>query len=175
MNYFKETQYFRQFWLWAIIIFFPVFSLYGIYEQVLMGNAIGSKPISNVGLIWFTVLVGLGLPVFFYYMKLKTRVSKKGLHYQFFPIHLKEQLIPFEEIESFKARKYAPLKEFGGWGIRWGFEAKAYNVSGEEGLQLVLRNERKILFGSQKAKEMEKAMKKASKENTTSSHSQQNP
>ena len=66
MNYFKETQYFRQFWLWAIIIFFfPVFSLYGIYEQVLMGNAIGSKPISNVGLIWFTVLVGLGLPVFF--------------------------------------------------------------------------------------------------------------
>ena len=40
MNYFKETQYFRQFWLWAIIIFFPVFSLYGVYEQVLMGNAV---------------------------------------------------------------------------------------------------------------------------------------
>ena len=85
------------------------------------------------------------------------------MHYQFFPIHLKERTIPFGDIESFKARKYSPLKEFGGWGIRFGFEGKAYNISGEEGLQLVLKNERKVLFGSQKAKELEKAMKKASK------------
>ena len=86
----------------------------------------------------------------------KKHVLVKDFIINFFPIHLKEQLIPFEEIESFKARKYAPLKEFGGWGIRWGFEAKAYNVSGEEGLQLALRNERKILFGSQKAKKWKK-------------------
>ena len=111
--------------------------------------------ISNVGLIWFTVLVGLGLPVFFYYMKLKTRVSKKGLHYQFFPIHLKEQLIPFEEIESFKARKYAPLKEFGD-GVFVGVLKQKLTTSGEEGLQLVLKNERKILFGSQKRKKWKK-------------------
>lgn len=163
MTPFSETQYFRQKWLWAIIIFFPAFSLYGIYEQIIMGNPIGDKPISDTGLIWFTVLIGVGLPILFYNIRLKTRVSKEGLHYQFFPIHLRERLITFEDIESFKARKYSPLKEFGGWGIRFGFEGKAYNVSGEEGLQLVLKNERKVLFGSQKAKEFEKAMKKASK------------
>ena len=163
MTQFSETQYFRQKWLWAIIIFFPVFSLYGIYEQIIMGNPIGDKPISDDGLIWFTVLIGVGLPLLFYSIRLKTRVSEEGLHYQFFPIHLKERTIPYVDIESFKARKYSPLKEFGGWGIRFGFEGKAYNVSGEEGLQLVLKNERKVLFGSQKAKELEKAMKKASK------------
>lgn len=163
MTQFSETQYFRQKWLWAIIIFFPAFSLYGIYEQIIMGNPIGDQPISNDGLIWFTVLIGVGLPLLFYNIRLKTRVSEKGLHYQFFPIHLRERIIPFDDIESFKARKYAPLKEFGGWGIRFGFEGKAYNISGEEGLQLVLKNERKVLFGSQKANELEKAMKKASK------------
>lgn len=159
MTYFEETQYFRQKWLWAIILFFPLFSLYGIYEQILMGNPIGNQPISNSGLLLFSVVIGLGLPILFFNIKLKTRVSDKGLHYRFFPIHLKEHLLSFEEIESFKARKYAPLKEFGGWGIRWGFEGKAYNVSGEEGLQLVLKNENKILFGSQQAKALENAMK----------------
>lgn len=163
MTYFEETQYFRQKWLWAIILFFPLFSLYGIYEQILMENPIGDQPISNEGLILFSLLVGIGLPLLFFNIKLKTSVTDKGLHYQFFPVHLKERLIPFDDIESFKARKYAPLKEFGGWGIRWGFEGKAYNVSGDKGLQLVLTNELKILFGSQKAKELEKAMKKAKK------------
>lgn len=162
MKQFIETQYFRQKWLWAIIIFFPAFSLYGIYEQIIMGNPVGDNPISDDGLIWFAVLIGVGLPILFYNIRLKIRVSEKGLHYQFFPIHLKERIIPFVDIESFKARKYSPLKEFGGWGIRFGFEGKAYNVSGEEGLQLILKNNRKILFGSQKAKELEKAMKKAS-------------
>ena len=163
MKQFSEIQYFRQKWLWAIIIFFPVFSMYGIYEQIIIGNPIGEKPLSDDGLIWFTVLIGVGLPVLFYNIRLKTRVSEEGIHYQFFPIHLKERTISFDDIESFKARKYSPLKEFGGWGIRFGFEGKAYNVSGEEGLQLVLKNERKVLFGSQKAKELEKAMKKARK------------
>lgn len=163
MTYYKENQHFRQKWLWAIILFFPLFSLYGIYEQLLMGNPIGNQPISNQGLLLFALLVGIGLPVLFYSFKLKTRVSDKGLHYQFFPIHLKEHLFRFEDIESFKSRKYAPLKEFGGWGIRWGFEGKAYNVSGDEGLQLILKNDLKILIGSQEAKELEKAMKKACK------------
>ena len=163
MTYFEETQYFRQKWLWAIILFFPLFSLYGIYEQILMGNTIGNQPISNSGLLLFSVVIGLGLPLLFFNIKLKTRVSDKGLHYRFFPIHLREHLLSFDEIESCKARKYAPLKEFGGWGVRWGFEGKAYNVSGEEGLQLVLKNDLKILFGSQQAKALEKAMKQGKK------------
>jgi hypothetical protein len=163
MTYFKEEQYFRQKLLWLVILFFPAFSLYGIYEQVLMGNVIGDKPLSDGGLVSFSLIVGLGLPVAFWFMKLKLRVSDKGLHYQFFPIHLKERLIAFEEIKSYKARTYSPLKEFGGWGIRFGFESKAYNVSGDKGLQLELENGRKVLFGSQDHKALEKAMKKAEK------------
>ncbi|MAD50840.1 MAG: hypothetical protein CMC95_06045 [Flavobacteriales bacterium] len=161
MTYFKEEQYFRQKLLWLVLLFFPAFSLYGLYQQVMMGNAIGDNPLSDEGLISFSLIVGLGLPVIFWFMKLKLRVSKEGLHYQFFPVHFKERLIPFEDITNFKARTYSPLKEFGGWGIRFGFESKAYNVSGDKGLQLELSNGRKVLFGSQNHKALEKAMKKA--------------
>jgi hypothetical protein len=163
MTYYKETQQFRQKLLWAVILFFPAFSLYGIYQQIMMGNIIGDKPLSDEGMVIFSILVGLGLPLFFWAMKLKTRVSNEGLHYQFFPIHLKERLIKFEDIESYKARTYSPMKEFGGWGIRFGFESKAYNISGDKGLQIHLKNERNVLFGSQDAKALEKAMKKAEK------------
>lgn len=162
-TFFKEVQYFRQPWLWIVILFFPAFSLYGIYEQVMLGNPIGDKPLSNEGVISFSILVGLGLPVLFWFMKLKLRVSQHGLHYQFFPVHFKERLIPFEDISRYRARTYSPLKEFGGWGIRFGFESKAYNVKGDQGLQLELTNGRKVLFGSQDYKGLEKAMKRAQK------------
>lgn len=161
MNYFKEEQYFRQKLLWLVILFFPAFSLYGIYQQVIMGNVIGDKPLSDEGVITFSLLVGLALPILFWFMKLKLRVSVEGLHYQFFPIHIKERLIAFEDIKSYKARTYSPIKEFGGWGIRFGFESKAYNVSGDKGLQIELTNGRKVLFGSQEHQALAKALKKA--------------
>jgi len=88
MTYFKEEQHFRQKLLWLVILFFPAFSLYGIYEQVLMGNVIGDKPLSDGGLISFSLIVGLGLPVLFWFMKLRIKVTDQGMHYQFFPIHL---------------------------------------------------------------------------------------
>ena len=68
----------------------------------------------------------------------------------FFPIHLKEHLISFDDIVSYKLRTYSPIREFGGWGIRYGFECKGYTVSGNKGLEITLKNGRKILFGSQK-------------------------
>jgi hypothetical protein len=83
MKHFEEHQFFRQKWLWIIILFFPIFSAYGIYEQIIMGNPVGDNPISNKGLIVFAIVVGLGLPSIFWNMKLKIRVSKQGLHRKF--------------------------------------------------------------------------------------------
>jgi hypothetical protein len=54
-------------------------------------------------------------------------------------------------------RKYNPIKDYGGWGIRWGSFRKgnAYNMSGNMGLQLVFKDGKKLLFGTQRSSELD--------------------
>ncbi len=40
-------------------------------------------------------------------------------------------------MNEFYARKYRPIREYGGWGIRYGWNGRAYSTSGNEGVQLV--------------------------------------
>jgi len=57
--------------------------------------------------------------------------------------------IKFNEIEKIEACIYSPIKDYGGWGIRFRYKAKAYNIKGNEGVKVYLKNGRHILFGSQ--------------------------
>ena len=111
----------------------------------------------------YYVLIGLSIPLLFYLFELRIKVNNDGLHYQFSPFHLKFHTIKMDEIESFKAMEYSPLKEYGGWGIKYGFKGKAYNVSGSKGVKIFLKNSSNIMFGSQKHKELAKALKNAHK------------
>jgi hypothetical protein len=53
-----------------------------------------------------------------------------------------------------EVRTYSPLREYGGWGIRGPRKRRAYNVSGDEGVQLVLVDGCVVLIGSQRANEL---------------------
>jgi hypothetical protein len=99
----------------------------------------------------------------FFLLQLRIKVSEEGLHYQFFPFHFKSHTIKLEDIEKFKAMEYSPLKEYGGWGIKYGFKGKAYNVSGNKGVKIFLNNGTNIMFGSQKHLELAKALKQVRK------------
>ena len=146
---FEEKQKFNQWWLWVILLSFPIISV---------------GPFDDNEINLYYVLIGLAIPVLFYLFELRLKVNKDGFHYQFFPFHLKFHTIKVDEIESFKAMEYSPLKEYGGWGIRYGFKGKAYNVSGNLGVKIHLPNGRNILFVSQKHKELEKVLKKIKKQ-----------
>ena len=145
---FEEKQKFTQWWLWVILLSFPIISV-GPFDD----NEI------NV----YYVLIGLAIPLLFYLFELRIKVNEDGLHYQFSPFHLKFYVIKMDEIESFKAIEYSPLKEYGGWGIKYGFKGKAYNVSGNKGVKIFLKNGSNIMFGSQKHKDFEQALKKIKK------------
>jgi hypothetical protein len=69
--------------------------------------------------------------------------------------------MPFEAIQTYEAKTYRPLREYGGWGIRYGAAGKAYNVSGNLGVQLSLLSGRKIMLGSQKPEELVLAIDRA--------------
>ncbi|MFQ3332685.1 MAG: hypothetical protein ACI84S_000495 [Thalassomonas sp.] len=141
---FEENQKFTQWWLWVILLSFPIIAL-GPFDE----NTV------NI----YHVLIGLFIPFLFYLFELRLKVNVEGLHYQFSPFHFKSHTIKLEDIESIKAMEYSPLKEYGGWGIKYGFKGKAYNVSGNKGVKIYLKNGLNIMFGSQKHKELAKALK----------------
>ncbi|MBE9601319.1 hypothetical protein [Pedobacter sp. MC2016-24] len=59
-------------------------------------------------------------------------------------------------------RKYSPLTEYGGWGIRFGLfgQGNAFNVSGNEGLQLEFNDHTKLLIGTKKPAELTETLNK---------------
>jgi hypothetical protein len=67
-------------------------------------------------------------------------------------------LFPLTELSKYEIRTYQPIREYGGWGIRYGSSGKAYNISGNTGMQLELKDGTRILLGTQKPEEFLKAV-----------------
>lgn len=142
MTEFKETQRFTQWWLWLILLGTWCSMIYAFLQD---------PPKTNVA-YWVTWLIALGLPILFWQMRLITRMTDEGIYVRFIPFHLKEQFYPWDSVESAHVRTYSPLREYGGWGIKYGFngQGKVYNVAGNQGLQLVFKSGEKLLIGTQK-------------------------
>lgn len=156
---FKEVQKFSQPWVWLTIL--PVVAgtliifAFGLHRQLILGKPFGNNPMSDTGLIIATILVFLmtaGLTILFYTMKLVVEIRTDGIYYRYPPMIMKFRKIGRDEIERLETREYKPIKEYGGWGIKVGTKGagRAYNVKGNVGLQLYLRNGSKILIGTQR-------------------------
>jgi len=157
--YFKEVQKFRQPWLW-IIMALTVLVTVGPFL-----TAVVAKPglLLDIGFLitcFFTLLIVLGVIALLLVCKLTTEIGRDGIDYRFFPFHLTGRRIEWKDVEKGYVRKYRPVTEYGGWGIRIGIwrHGRAYNVSGDVGLQLELKNGKKILFGTQRPEELDNAL-----------------
>lgn len=161
---FTEVQRFNQRWLWimlilTLLVLIGVFG-YGLVQQLLLGVPWGERPMSDTGLILVgsaTILFSGGMIHLFRTLRLITEVRPEGLYIRYYPLYRKT--IPYHTITSCEARTYKPLSEYGGWGIKYGRSGWAYNVVGNQGVQLVLDNGKRILVGSQRAKELERTIK----------------
>jgi hypothetical protein len=162
--FFKEEQRFRQLWLWAIIILASIIPWIGMIFQVILGHKFGNNPGPDWLIILMWLVFGIGLPIFFYSLKLITEVRKDGIYLRYFPFHRKFKIYQYKEIESYMAREYKPIREYGGWGIRYVIGGMAYNVYGNKGVQLILKSKKKVLVGTQKPEEFYLAIQKASKQ-----------
>ncbi|MEA2465694.1 MAG: hypothetical protein QOJ98_3441 [Acidobacteriota bacterium] len=168
MMYFREQQQFRQGWLWLLFgaISIPIVGVlgYGVYQQLVLGHPFGTNPASNLALSGvFSVILVLHTLVLalFWYARLDVEVHAAELTIRFRPFHLKPRRIPLHAITDARARQYSALGEYGGWGIRMGVHGWAYNVSGDDGVQLTLADGRRILIGSRRSAELEAAIRQA--------------
>jgi hypothetical protein len=169
---FKEEQQFRQWW-WIVLILgttIPamVMCVYVLYQQVVQGIQVGDSPAPNGVMILGFIFLCIMLWGYFK-LKLEVWIDADGIHYRFFPLIIKNKLISKEQIQRFEIRKYSPILDYGGWGVRRGFGRKwqrAYNVSGNMGLQLYLTDGKKVLFGTQRSQAILYAMEEMMKTKT---------
>lgn len=150
---FKETQRFTQWWLWLILGGIFCFQLFRCINQIFFDVPFGNDPISDEGLIGLNIFL-LALLIFFWQINLETVITKDGLYVKFFPFLFKFRFFSFSSISKVYVRKYSPLREYGGWGLRYGFGGKAYNIKGNMGLQIDFKDSSNLLIGTQKAEEL---------------------
>jgi hypothetical protein len=74
-------------------------------------------------------------------------------------------------LESISVRSYNPLREFGGWGYRsWGGKkGNAWNISGNQGLQLQFKSGKELLIGTQQPEALVQCFEKLIQESPNSS------
>ncbi len=94
------------------------------------------------------------------YTKLIVRIDKKSINIRFFPFMIKDKKLPLKDIQRYYIRKYRPIMEYGGWGIRWNSNGRAYCIRGNMAIQLEFESGSKILIGTQKPGELNAAMDK---------------
>lgn len=150
---FNEKQRFTQWWLWVILLGTNILIAYGIYSQLISGNVFGSKPTSNMELIIafaITLIITLSLLGF----HLDTQIRDDGVYVKFFPFHLSYKYYPWQDIKKSYVRKYNPVLEYGGWGMRGFGKNCALNISGNQGLQLELEGHKRLVIGTRKPNEL---------------------
>lgn len=111
--YFSEKQRFKQIWLWIILLGTNLLFIFGLIKQVFFGQQFGDKPESDTELIIATTLT-LFLSLFFFNMKLETKIKTDGIYVRFFPFQLKFEYYPWGKLNKVFVRTYNPMGEYTG-------------------------------------------------------------
>jgi hypothetical protein len=156
MKVFKEEQRFRQVWLMVLLGFSLLVPVSLIINEYIKDNT----SMTTNEFLGSLIIIASVLLIFIF--KLSTRIDEKGIHYQFFPFHFSMKTLLWSEITKAEVRTYDPIGEYGGWGLRYSFNKKkgnAVNVSGDIGIQLTLKNGKKLLIGTQKKEAVSRVLK----------------
>ena len=137
---FRELQRFRQPWLWALL------AGAGLLVLVL-------APASILGLAVIGAVAAL-----LYTLRLETEVRTDGVYVRMWPLHRSFRRFDWAGIERYEARRYRPIREFGGWGIRWAPGRVAYSVGGDRGVRIERSDGRDVLVGSRRPEALVAAM-----------------
>ncbi len=145
---YTESQSFFSWWLCLILLTVSVASLSVHSHDLLRLNFV---PLFQLPGFWINlVLWGL-----FAVLRLKTTIDEDEVEVHFFPFNFYRKRVQWSDIQSIEVRKYNPISEFGGWGLRRGVRGRAFSARGNIGLQLTLRNGKVLLIGTQNPVEIE--------------------
>lgn len=144
---FTEKQRFTQWWLWLLFSAVMIYTIYNFIEDL--------QYFSTLELA-ISIIIPILVIILLLIIRLETKIDEHGISVRFFPFQITFRYYLWRNIKKAYVRKYPPLGEYGGWGIRQGLfgKGKAYNVKGNQGLQIILNDEKKVLIGTQKFEEI---------------------
>jgi len=154
---FCEEQKFTQWWLWFLLLLPVGIFLYSLLKPFNNGLDIGDTiMISNE--MWLLLSVALLIILFLFSIKMVTTIDSEKIHLSHM-LFLKKTFY-WEEITSAELITYG----FEGYGIRLSLNyGTVYNVKGNQGLLLKLKNGKKRLIGTQKPVALEKVVSELKK------------
>ena len=136
---FSEVQSGSRPMIYAILAFMV---LLAIIEYIVV--PVGAK--MAVSLI-MSIILGLVATMLFGF-NLETKIDAKNISLKI-PVLLKTK-IAVADIISAEQFSYSPLRDFGGWGIRYGKGGIMYNANGNQSVKLVMKDGKIIYIGTQK-------------------------
>jgi len=161
---FREVQRWGLGFRCLLVVFLLLAAAGGVFAAVMSTRQEPREVFGTVIVVSCCVVLPLGFAFLIWVNRLETEVRTDGLYVRYFPFHRRFKKFGAEDLSECFARKYRPILEYGGWGIRCGWKGgRAYNVSGNEGAQLVFKNGKRLLIGSKEANELEAAIRSVMK------------
>ena len=113
-------------------------------------NAAGAEP--NIGPIIFHTIILILVAIALFGFRLETKIHNGNINIKY-PILLNKD-IPISEIKSVETITYRPLRDFGGWGIRYSKRGMMYSAKGKKAVKITLKNDETLFIGSQRPDEI---------------------
>lgn len=153
---YQESQKFTQLWFWGILAFSALTIFYRFWEEHSPAQFHNLAIRSVAPVILFALVL-----VFLLLLRLDVLIDENGISYKWFPFRMKYKTIPWEKIESLQIRRFSPIAEFGGYGLRYTFKTTAYIVSGNDGIEIRIKgSKRKFVLGISDPVRVEEIIKK---------------
>jgi len=150
---FSEKQRFNQWWIWVIILVACIMPVWQFYRAIIENQVVLSDPTEYIGLMIMVLII-----ILFLSNRLDSEIRQDGIYVRFIPFIWKQRVYSWDSIEKLYIRRYHPLGEYGGWGIRGFGKNRALNVSGNQGLQIVFKDGRRLLIGTRKPDEIKSVL-----------------
>lgn len=145
---FREVQRFNQIWIWLTVV-----ALAAVFWRLAFKHFFhwppALPPLREWALLFFWLLFGIFLPGFISLCRLITEVRDDGIYFRVLPFHREFKKLPFQDFKRYEMLVYRRI----GWGVHYGNKGRAYNISGDRGLEFTFHDGRQLLIGSQKVRE----------------------
>jgi hypothetical protein len=128
------------------------------------GAGVWSDPeVTRPTALLLTALFALLLAAFWVLLgRLRVEVTRTALVIGFGHVPLIQKRVPLADIAGVESVEYKPIREFGGWGIRFGRGGKrAWTIRGNRAVRLQLRDGKLLYVGSDRPERLAERIRAA--------------